>query len=64
MTATHPEYLAHLRAERCGFCHHLANIYAAGLDADAEWAAIEALFDRADRASRARRLYGQRKGHR
>ncbi len=59
----YPDYQAHLRTERCAFCHRLADIYAADLSDADEHAAVEALFDQSERAAHARQLYGRRRGY-
>lgn len=54
-------------AKGCAFCTELTNLAEKlgdkYLDDTYYNVAVEALFDRADRASRAHRLYGRRKGH-
>jgi hypothetical protein len=49
---------------RCGFCRRLELIYEADLTRPEQDAAIDALFDLAERAAHARRVYRQRRRRR
>jgi hypothetical protein len=50
--------------QRCAFCIRLDAIYRQDLPVDQQNAAIDALFDLADRARRARRVSGRRRKRR
>jgi hypothetical protein len=49
---------------RCGFCRRLEAIFMTGLPDAQQGAAIDALFDLADRAAHARQVYGRRRRRR
>lgn len=49
--------------EKCSFCQELARIAARNLPEKEEWACVVALFNRGERARRARRVYARRKGY-